>query len=465
VGTHCDGDHLEGLCVLVEDADSPDIGTALLPPFVHPTGALVTHRGLDGIKPGQSPFAAHHVARRGAAAVLHPLEELVGGAELASRVAKASEEIGPELEEYPPVEQPSLDDDADVFSGPGDGSDDGGSEEGDPPPDLPTGCLRPEEFSTDRLDRLANMASELKAPATAAAIHALALLSEKVSLAAASTRFAPGFGAKAMGAQRTGGPALAAIRASLEVVADVSTLSYLERLIRALDAREIPWFVRPAPPFAVSEGTLIETWHLAPTERYLNELAGYLPVVKERLLTASYVSPRLPLFSNRLSHVLAFRGRGERAGVMVTGDAGFQRRRGNRRESMSSGWGRTLRWARLVDIPHHGGSYGSFGKRLREELQKEAPDRQLDLYVSVGHPNNKAPPHDRFHDLLPYLAVVCSSVTLRMSALPRTAALGEPWRSRVIPQGKSIGPEQVELCQCLGSWHERSAGAALTLRV
>lgn len=462
VGTHCDGDHLEGLCVLVEDCDSPGIRTALLPPFVHPTGALVAHRGLDGVMPGRSPFAAHHVGYHGAKAVMRPLEELVSRVELANRIARAAKELGSELEEYPPVEQSSLDDDADLFGVAGDEDDDGG-EGGDPPLDLHTGGLRLEEFSTDRLDRLANIASELKAPATAETIHALALLSKKVSLAAASARFAPGFSAKAMPALRAGGPALATVRASLEVVADVSTLSYLERLIQALDARKIPWFVRPAPPFAASEGTLVETWHIAPTERYLNELARYLPVVKERLLIANYVNPRLPSFSNRLSHVLAFRGHGERVGVMVTGDAGFQRRRRGRRESMSSGWGRTLPWARLVDIPHHGGSYGSFGKRLREELQKYAPNRQLDLYVSVGHPNSHAPPHDRFHDLLPYVAAACSSVRLRMSALPRPAALGEPWRSRVVPSGKSVGPERVELCQCHGSWCERDAGAALTL--
>ncbi len=150
---------------------------------------------------------------------------------------------------------------------------------------------------------------------------------------------------------------------------------------------------------------------------------------------------------------------------MLTGDAGFERRRGKRGESMSSRWERTLSWATLIDVPHHGGTYGSFGARLRAGLSSLSRPRPLHLDLSVADPNTRAPPHDGFQELLPYLAGPGRPVTLRMSALPRDAALGAPLRGDVTPAGRSAGSARVELCQCPGGWGERGAPCALTLHV
>ena len=76
----------------------------------------------------------------------------------------------------------------------------------------------------------------------------------------------------------------------------------------------------------------------------------------------------LPSYINRVSHVLAMRGGPRRRGVLLTGDAGFQGPGRGVPDSMSRNWEQVLRWARLIDLPHHGGSNGHFFPRIEPRL-------------------------------------------------------------------------------------------------
>ncbi len=228
VGTHCDGDHLEGLCVLLEDSGSPEIGTALLPPFVHPTGAAVLHAGLGGLAPGRSPFAAHHVARHGAAGAVASLEEIVARAELAPHLEAAAGSLASELEDLGPARPEAFE--VRRF---GAADDEGGQDDG-PPPDLLSGHVSAPELGDGRLEELARRAHAMDAPRCAAAIDALRHLGEQHDLAAVRSRLAR---VTSAGGADVGGRALATLRAALEVAADVASLSYLERLVMAERSR------------------------------------------------------------------------------------------------------------------------------------------------------------------------------------------------------------------------------------
>jgi hypothetical protein len=454
VGTHCDGDHLEGLCLLVEESEL-EIGCVLLPPFVHPTGGFIPTPGLRGIVPGSSPFAAEHIARGGIEAALGGEERMVIQAELPSRLLSALDEAsesvlgaGIEESESDPVEflgweagEPERDEHTDVHT-------DERPPSSDAPDVMQSGSAWESELSSRRLASTATRLDTAGLPGLAETARQLAEFqlwpSAQRTLALALHR-------------RTHDPlaqerAVATVRAAAEVAADGITCTLLERLITALNQRGIPWFVQAAPDVARPEGRLVEAWHLAPTGRYIEGLARHLPVIKDALLRATYVDPGLPSYANRLSHVLAFRGSTDPVGLMVTGDSGFQRGRGGLSDCMASGWERTLSWATLVDVPHHGGTSGHFGRRLLEALGQQRPGGPMHLYLSVRHPNQVAPPHKRFDSLLAELDSRSIPFVLRMSALPRQDALDSPWRSEVRPQSKSRGAERVSLCQCCGDW-------------
>jgi len=438
VGTHCDGDHLAGLCRIVEDGASPPIGQALLPPFVHPTGDRVDAPGLGGIVPGRSALAADHVRRGGARAVVAGLEQPLAASALPARLERALggwREIAPLLAAAPEVEP--------------DRGDAGDAEESPPFATLHGGVVPEGELRPAAVDALAGWAGRQQLPATAATLHGLA----------AAARIAPVEGLHALAGSPADGEALATVRAAAEVAADVSSAVHLERLVEALQRRGIPWQVACAPPLAAPQGARVQAWHLAPTERYVEHLAPHLPVVKHALFDARSVDPGLPSYANRLSHVIGFRHRDEPLGLLLTGDAGFQRARGGAPESLSSDWERILRWARLIDVPHHGGTFGHFGRRLLDALDKRerdlsTPERKaLDLYLSVGHPNRRAPPSRQLGPLLEELRSRVPFLTLHMAAAPRAAALGDALRRGILPPGAERGPDRLVLLQCPTELH------------
>ncbi|ADB48752.1 ComEC/Rec2 family competence protein [Conexibacter woesei] len=441
VGTHCDADHLEGLCSLLDSPDCPRVDLALVPPFLHPTGNLIEAPQLDGPAAGYSAFASDHLILGGLRSCLRSLDALIGETGLSRAIRDglphAIDAIGARVEEFDglplpelwPTEEPRL---AQAVAATG----------------ATTATAPADVLDDERLLRTEQACFEAGLPALSDLVEATRRLAQHPLAAQVAQQ-----------AQRQRGIEGALVRGALEFSADAVTATTLDRLIRLLRGRGIPIHTGPAPARAQPQGTPVETWHLAPVGGYVAQLRHALPVVKEAFAQL-YTDPGLPSNVNRLSHVVAFRSRqamsaGQRFGVLLSGDSGFQRARGRSHESLSEGWEQVLDWARLVHVPHHGGTSGHFGSRLSMALSDRPGP--LDLYLSVGFPNTGSLPHRGFSRLLDALvARGAEPLTLHMSAVPRPAALGSPWRDRVEPAAAvtpgAPGADRIVLCQCTGGW-------------
>lgn len=417
IGTHGDLDHLGGLCVLVEDPGCPPIGKALLPPFPTPGGKLVPVATSGSLVPRMSPFAAHAISELGLDHVLSPLEELASEFDLAQEVRGAAIENEWET---------------------------------------------PAEAETELRAFSSDATSELSFPALRELTDAAAgvpgeIVAEVLYPEASSSR-------RAITASRT-----SLFRAALEVASDAEALTTLERLLVALKAKGIPWEVRCAPKQVSGDGDPLEAWHLAPTEEYAGQIAKHLkgvrsPLYLARAVRRGVVFPGLPSYANRMSHVISFRSKSGGPGIMITGDSGFQKAHGKTPESMSIGWERTLEWARLISVPHHGGTSGHFGKRLLAGLGSAASD-PLDMYLSVGYPNEHAPPYSGFDTLLPEVRLGCSRLRLHMSAIPREEAIGPKFQHLIKPADMNPGPARIQLENSSGQWLEGSTSDTLVLEL
>ncbi len=415
--THPDADHIEGVIRLVEspESDRPEIDAVLLPPILHPTGDTVRAGTLEGPVPGLSSFLADHLiagglGKHGLHRALTSLERLLGAVvqrdDLETRLRSAVDQVAAQLDsdrdDEPPDDRPQQSDDEPPVG------DYGAFAAGE-------GALSNDVLDVERLERAGAALYDAGLPHLAGTTLAARVVADHARAAEIIQR-----------AERADGEGAAQVRRALTVVDDTVAADALNRLLAALRRAGIRSILAPAPAVARAQGQRVEVWHLAPTAEYLAYLSDSLPKIKELVMTLAYVP--LPSSINRASNVLAIR-RPSDAGVLCTGDAGFQEARGGVPDSLSAGWKTVIGWTPVIDVPHHGGTNGRFFPRLAAA----APTHLRVLYVSVAVDNKSAPPHDKLGCNLQTLAEIAGRSLALVAHHPvRVAALSplpEMWAS------------------------------------
>lgn len=357
VGTHYDKDHLGGLSTLIEAGVLTDIGHVLLPPHVNPSGTpLRVSGGLPGFErtsvllPEQ--FAAGHQVHD----VFQKLEERVQGL-VAQR--------GPETLGVGDSDLRRVEEMARSVTPVAGGSDEDGA----------------------GLALAARIALENDLPAISNVLGVGAVLRS-----GSMGRAAAGGGRR--GVSRHSAYAAGAAFIAREMISATS----LKRLVEALEAAgKIRWSADAAPdratPYAGSSLSTagLELWHLGPTHRYAHRhVTAIQKVWDDALRLVLTVDNRRPTLSNRLSHIVALRDREDpRQGILITGDSGFDILTGPKADSLADGWEAAVRGNGIIELPHHGGNWGTFGSRIGRAL--DGSSGQLLLYAGVG-PDQAQPP-------------------------------------------------------------------------
>lgn len=313
IGTHYDGDHLAGLAYLVKElSDEVEIRHAFIPPLLHPAAATVrTIRGL-------ADELTHNELDLGA--TLRVLDEQV--ADLAEAVAGV------------PTAPPSgLLHEAAQF-----------------PADRPEMELARSVPSLEALDEAVEELSKAELNNLAAICEAAAVITREARQQAVD----PVEWWAALLHSSTDGYTGAAAGTAANAVSCVA----MNKLIEALSDAGVPFSIPVAPGKAEWIGE--DAWQfaqLAPTEALINERRESLPI------GTFYLAMGLPSkhkVSNQLSYIWAVRRKPVMSsedhwdtGVLLTGDSLF--------DYLPTNADLLVQTCSLIKIPHHGGSWGSFG--------------------------------------------------------------------------------------------------------
>lgn len=388
VGTHPDEDHIGGLVELLGNCKKGDIQRALIPPVMHPTGAETTPADPFGVI--RSRMLGDHLRTRTMREVLEPLDKL------AADLARAIDGVVA---------------------------------------DATRGKVR--SVSDHFVDRLRGRRAERQRSVLADGMR-IAAREQLPNL----LRFQQGARTllEAIPLRRQEQFARSLAVAGNEVGETLIRVERVRDLIKALDALEIPWTCQPAPNVATRLSGEVDLWHLAPTIDYVMDRAELLTRSWSPLLSfaAFSINTPLPSQANRLSHVLAIRGKASSA-VMLTGDAGFQGPSPAGNDSMADGWKRVMRDAAVLDLPHHGGRWGHFGERARSALRgRKAP---LECWVSCDAFAKTAIPAPSLGEFIWALDDDRHAVELTAANQPRPAAI-ERLQVRDAPVD-GVGPDWV----------------------
>jgi Metallo-beta-lactamase superfamily len=171
----------------------------------------------------------------------------------------------------------------------------------------------------------------------------------------------------------------------------------LNKLVEILDEKDIPWYSPIAEATSKVDFELLPgfaTAHLAPTETWLKLVWDKLPTLRKPGEDKGL--PRVPI-SNELSHVMAVFSWGcpfiptdwplipsiWQHGFLATGDSDM--------EELSSNAKIFIAKCTLVDVSHHGGSWGSFPDVIAAAYSSGGPP--IELYVSIKKDRgSKSPP-------------------------------------------------------------------------
>jgi len=415
VGTHYDQDHLSGLTAIVEDAGA-EVGMALLPPVLDPVRRNALRHARGPGRGARSPWLADVLAELrlletvrplvdpGAAARAEGRDDELSGARrrLAERLEMllANRDALVDLAARPPRDDERFGDDGPWLD------------------DLPPGRVRIVDDNLLDPELIAAVRTELIALAGPGELPVIDLvLSLALSIATLPDP----------------GPRWARLLTATEVdglfhevgatAQELIVATTMNKLVEALQREEVPWFTPVAPDEAHSDFELVPglaAVHLSPTDAMLERVWRRLPTLAEPGVTG-----RRPTIANEISHVLVL--------FPVTADRRWWRRQSHpfhgflatgdtHMTDLPAGAQEWIRRCTLIDVAHHGGSWGRFPDVLAAAHAGETSP--LTLYVSIAQDRTRSSTPGKGHldDLLARLRVDDRPVRLWASNLQPEAA-------------------------------------------
>lgn len=229
------------------------------------------------------------------------------------------------------------------------------------------------------------------------------------------------------------------------VVNDAVTARWLSSLIEALNRQHVPWDVAVAPDTARWLGGPVSLAQLAPLRRSVAAHHTLLPRGVPAYSLEAVPVTRLPTVANRLSSVFAVREDSYSAGLLISGDSGF--------EALSAGAEPVIGHCALLDVAHHGGTWGEFPRVIEDAHARTTGP--LTLYTSNAvKPRGSGPPSPNVRVLRHRLDAAgrgVDSFFANGTARENVGCLG--------CLDRRPGPRRLDFVLYGGRWHPRTAGA------